>query len=161
MLDALKSLLGRLAPETAAPPGDGPVASPRGVRALQVAACAVLLEVAHSDEEFSDDERRVIEHALGQHFELDPEDVRDLMAVAEEQRRESVDLHEFSSVIVSHYGDADRLALAEMLWRVVGADGRLASREEALARAFRRLLDLDPGQFAEARRRALARGDAG
>lgn len=156
MLDALKSLFGRLAPESGASPGATP--PHRGDRALQVAAAAVLLEVAHSDEEFGDEERHVIETSLGEHFALEPEDVRDLMAVAEEQRRESVDLHQFSSVIVRHYGDADRLALAEMLWRVVGADGRLSSHEEALARAFRRLLDVDPARFAEVRRRALGPG---
>jgi uncharacterized tellurite resistance protein B-like protein len=54
---------------------------------LQVAACALLLELAHADDEFSADERRHIEAALARHFSLGAEAVLELMALAEDRRR--------------------------------------------------------------------------
>jgi uncharacterized tellurite resistance protein B-like protein len=147
MLDALKSLLARPAPaEADAPSGHS--------RALQVAACALLLEVAHADQEFSDDERAHIEEAAVRHFDLDPASARELMKVAEEARRESIDLHQFTSIVVDRYDEGQRMVLAELMWRVIHADGKLSEHETQLARKLASLLELRPGFLAEARRRA-------
>jgi uncharacterized tellurite resistance protein B-like protein len=146
MLEALKSLLaGRASPA-------GTTQDP--ARRLQVAACALLLELAHADQEFSEEERRHIEEASMRHFDLDAEQARELMAVAEEARREAIDLHQFTSTVLQHYDEGQRMVLAELMWRVIDADGRLAEQEAQLARKLASLLDLRPGYLAEARRRA-------
>lgn len=147
MFDALRSLLTRRAPADTAEPTSEP-------RRLQVAACALLLEVAHADREFTDDERQHIEEVAVRHFDLDAASARDLMAVADEARRESIDLHEFTSLVVRHYDEGQRMVLAELMWRVIQADGRLSEHETVLARKLASLLDLRPGYLAEARRRA-------
>ena len=151
MLDALKSLLARRAPAE----GDR---SADPARELQVAACALLLEVAHADDEFSDDERRDIEEAAVRHFDLDPESARELMRVAEEARRESIDLHQFTRIVVDRYDEGQRMVLAELMWRIIHADGRLSEHETQLARKLAALLELRPGFLAEARRRAEGSG---
>ena len=145
MLEALKSLLARRAAPDAG--SQGPA------RRLQVAACALLLELAHADQEFSDDERRHVEEVAMRHFALDAEGARELMEVAEEARREAVDLHQFTSTVLQHYDEGQRMVLAELMWRVIHADGRLAEQESQLARKLASLLDLRPGYLAEARRR--------
>jgi uncharacterized tellurite resistance protein B-like protein len=150
VLDALKSLL---AGRSGSAPGV-PAPAPRPA-ALEVAACALLLEVAHADREFTDDERRHIEEVVIRHFDLDPESARQLMGVAEEARRESVDLHQFTAVIARHYDEGQRMLLAELVWRIVHADGKLSEHESHLARKLANLLELRPGYLAEARRRAL------
>ena len=72
MLDAIRSFVNRrliveATPEAApAPLIDG----------LQVAAAALLLELAHADGHFNEAERRHIEAGLGRHFALD-EDTSD------------------------------------------------------------------------------------
>src|SRR4029453_9792748 len=53
-------------------------------RRLQIAACALLVELAYADQEFSAEERRHIEELAMRHFDLDAEAARELMAVAEE-----------------------------------------------------------------------------
>lgn len=158
MFDAFRTLFARHAPLDAEASAAGSARARRGDHALQVAAGAMLLEAAHADDSFAPEERRVVEESLAAHFQLSAEALSELMAASELARREAVDLHEFANVLRTHYDDADRLALAEMLWRVVAADGRLSPHEDAFARTFRRVLDLDPAQFALARRRAL--GDA-
>lgn len=146
MLEALKSILARRPP--------APADDPRNTsRQLQVAACALLLELAHADREFSDDERRHIEEGAMRHFNLDAEKAGQLMAVADEARREAVDLHQFTSIVVQHYDEGQRMVLAELMWRVIHADGRLADQESQLARKLANLLELRPGYLAEARRR--------
>jgi uncharacterized tellurite resistance protein B-like protein len=148
MLDAFRSLLSRAqhpsAHETA----------PQKPRALHVAACALLLELAHADDEFTADERAHIEEAVGRHFDLDEEDVRTLLDLAERERRESTGLFQFTSVINESYDEGQRMALAEVFWRVVLADGHLSDHEIYLMRKLSNLLDLRPGYLAEARRRA-------
>lgn len=146
MFNALKSLFAR----TAATAPDA-VTSPNP---LHLAACALLLELAHADLEFSDEERRLVEDVAMRHFDLDEAGARELIAVADEARRESVDLHQFTAVVRAQYDEGQRMVLAELMWRVIGADGRLSEHETQLARKLAHLLDLKPGYLSEARRRA-------
>jgi len=155
MIDALKSFFSRHAAPAAANDPSG-AATPR----LHVAACALLLEMAHADGEFTADERTHIENALGRHFALPDERVRELIALAEAERREATDLHQFTSLIGQHYDEGQRLVMAELLWRVVMADGNLSKHEDYLTQKLSRLLDLRPGYLAEARRRAAPESGA-
>jgi uncharacterized tellurite resistance protein B-like protein len=150
MLDALKALFARdrAARDAASPRPAGPD------RGLQVAACALLLEMAHADDEFSEPERRHVEELVGRHFALDAEATRALLEVAERERREATDLHQLTSVINREYDEGQRLLLSELLWRVVYADGQLSQHEDYLTQKLATLLDLRPGYLSEARRRA-------
>ena len=121
---------------------------------LRTAACALLLEIAHADGEFDDAERRNVEEALCRNFDLTPEAARQLMEHAESVRRDAVDLNQFTSLITSRYDEGQRMTLAEVLWRVVYADGRLSQHEDYLMRKLAHLLDLRPGYLNIARTRA-------
>lgn len=144
--------------------GDAGGAPAHGVapeeQALRVATCALLLEIAHADDTFSEAERRHVEEVLVRRFGVANDEARALMALAEERRREAVDLHGFTRVLTRRYGDAERLALATELWRVVYADGDLSRHEDHLLRQLAKLLDLPPGALNAARREALG-GAAG
>lgn len=146
MFEALKAIFSRT------PAGDAP-AHDTDAR-LRIAACALLLEMAHADREFGETERRHIEEIVMRQFDMDPDAARALMAVAEEARSQSVDLHQFTSLVSQHYDEGQRMVLAELLWRIVYADGTLAEAEGQLARKLGHLLDLRPGYLSEARRRA-------
>jgi uncharacterized tellurite resistance protein B-like protein len=122
---------------------------------LQLAACALLLELAHADGEFSATERLRIEDALRRHFGLEASEVHELMTLAESQRSEAADLYQFTSVVARDYDEGQRMVLAEILWSVVYADGALTSHETYLMRKLGNLLDLRPGYLSEARRRVF------
>jgi uncharacterized tellurite resistance protein B-like protein len=155
MIDAIRRLLAGDDPAPA-PTRAGAPAAPRahGEQELRVATCALLLEVAHADDRFTAEERERVEQVLVDRFGLETTEVRLLIEQAEAERREAVDLHRFTTVVTRHFGDAERLRLAEMLWRVVDADGRLALDEDVLLQRLARLLALAPGVLAAARRRA-------
>jgi uncharacterized tellurite resistance protein B-like protein len=146
VFEALRSLLAHRVPEKH---DDAQEVS----RRLQVAACALLLELAHADSEFSPAERQQIEDAVMRHFDMDSETARELMRVAESARQEAVDLHQFTNIVVHQYDEGQRMVLAELMWGVIRADGRLDEQETQLARKLATLLDLRPGYLAEARRR--------
>jgi len=148
MLDSIKLFFARQPEPSAAASADAPD------QRLRIAACALLLELAHADDEFTADERRHIEEALGRHFDLPPETAQEMMTLAEQERRESPDLFQFTSVINSSYDEGQRMVLIEVLWRVVYADGKLSQHEDYLMRKLANLLELRPGYLAEARKRA-------
>jgi len=132
-----------------------PDPSKPGVDRLHVAASALLLEMAHADDAFTDDERGHIEEIVRRQFGLSEDTAKELIEVAERARKESTGLYSFTSLVNEHYDEGQRMVLAELLWRVVYADGKLSPYESLLAQKLSRLLDLRPGYLAEARRRAV------
>lgn len=135
-----------------------PAASPRGpdVQRLHIAACALLLELAHADDEFTSAERGHIEAILSRHFGLDDETAGTLIELAEAEREEAVDLYQFTSLINRNYDLGQKTLLAEIMWGVILTDGEVARHEGYLLRKIANLLDLKPGYLAEARRAAAA-----
>ncbi len=162
MLDSIRSFFDK---RMAAPPApetsetsETPERSAHGHDHVHVAACALLLELAHADDVFSDDERAHIEDVLGRHFALDAETAGELIELAERERTAAVDLYQFTSLITASYDEGQRMVLAEIMWRLVYADGELAKHEEYLMRKLSSLLELRPGYLAEARNRATRGG---
>jgi uncharacterized tellurite resistance protein B-like protein len=157
LLDSIRGFVSRRifgAPAT--PPADPSAPRPSGV---QIAACALLLELAHADGEFSPAERAHIERAVGRHFGLDEPTTRELLELAEAERRESIDHFQFTRLIVEQYDLGQKMVLAEVMWGVVLADGEIATHEGWLVRKLAHLLELDTGYLAQARK-AAAEGSA-
>lgn len=150
MLESIRGFVTRrILPHPAAPDPRGPARS-----GVQVAACALLLELAHADGEFSPEERAHIERAVERHFGLDDATGRELLALAEAERRESIDHFQFTRIIAEQYDLGQKMVLAEVMWGVILADGQIATHEGWLVRKLAHLLELEPGYLAEARRAA-------
>src|SRR5688500_9597247 len=124
---------------------------------VQLAACALLLELAHADDEFSAEERTHIESTLARHFGLPQAEVAELMALAESERSQSLDHFQFTRLIASEYDLGQKMVLAEVMWGVILADGKLSDHEPHLVRKMASLMQIEPGYLAEARRSAAAR----
>ena len=120
---------------------------------IRLAACALLLELAHADDEFTDEERAHLEGAIRRQFGLDEDQAASLMELAEKQRQEAVDLWTFTNLVAEHYSLGQKMVLAEAMWGLVYCDGELASREDYLMRKISGLLRLEPGYLMEARKR--------
>ena len=120
---------------------------------LRLAACALLLELAYADDEFTEAERVHLEGAVQRQFGLDEEQALELIELAETQRAEAVDLWTFTNLVAEHYSLGQKMVLAEAMWGLVFSDGELASREDYLMRKISGLLRLEPGYLAEARKR--------
>lgn len=125
----------------------------RRADAIRVAACALMLELAHADDEFSESERTHIEVVLRRHFALDEATALEIMQLAEAARERERGVHRFAALIRDQYDLGQKLLLAEILWGVVMADGAIARHEAYLLRRIGSLLDLESGYLARARSR--------
>jgi uncharacterized tellurite resistance protein B-like protein len=122
-------------------------------RDLRRAACALLLELAHADDEFSPDERQHLEAAVRRHFGLDKAQADELLHTAERARQKATDLWQFTTLIREHYTLGQKMVLAEIMWGLVYSDGELSTREDQLMRKVSYLLGLEMGYLSEARTR--------
>ena len=148
MLDKIKSFFFR---EMSPPDEDDEAGT--SAEELRVAACALLLEVAYADDFFGPDERKHLRNLVRRHFGLRKEAADELVTLAEDERRESVDLWGFTNLIRENYSVGQKMVLAEAMWGLVLADGQLASREDYLIRKISNLLGLKAGYLSEARKR--------
>lgn len=147
MLDAIRSVFKGAPAES-----DRPAADP-----AHVAACALLLEIAYADGEFTAPEKRHLQDVLNRHFGLSAADGDRVLAIAEEARRKSVDHFQFTRVLQSSYDLGQKMVLAEVMWGLVLADGQIADHEAYLTRKICNLLDLEPAYLSTAKARAERR----
>jgi uncharacterized tellurite resistance protein B-like protein len=108
--------------------------------AVAIAACALLLEIAHADDVFAPEERDRIVRAVREDLGVPAADVAEVVRLAEQERRESVDLYQFTKLVSEKFSRAQRLRLVEVIWGVVYADGELSAVENQLARRIAELL---------------------
>jgi uncharacterized tellurite resistance protein B-like protein len=126
----------------------------RRIEAIRVAACALLLELAHADDEFNEAERMHIEVVMRRHFALDEETAQSIIALAESARERERGVHRFAALIRDNYDVGQKMLLAEIMWGVVMADGTIAHHEAFLLRRIASLLDLETGYLAHAKSNA-------
>ena len=107
---------------------------------VAIAACALLLEIAHADDVFAPEERERILRAVREDLGVPAADVEDVVRLAQEERRESVDLYQFTKLVAEKFTREQRLRLVEVIWGVVYADGQLTAVENQLARRIAELL---------------------
>jgi uncharacterized tellurite resistance protein B-like protein len=152
MLDAIKQFVAQRIVRSES--GNENAASEPGPSALQLAACALLLELAHADDEFSPAERAHIESALSRHFGLDSTMAQELIELAQAERLEAIDHYQFARTITQHYDLGQKMVLAEVMWGVILADSEINRHESYLVRKLANLLDLAPVYLSQARRAA-------
>jgi uncharacterized tellurite resistance protein B-like protein len=126
-------------------------------RRLGIAACALLLELAHADDHFSDAERTHIEDVIRQHFALDADGARTLISVAQDARDGAAGIHEFADLMRDKLDEGQKVRLVEMMWRLALSDGEIAQREAYVMERVAGLLGVPAAELASARTRATGR----
>lgn len=151
-IEALRALFsGRPAREANEPRSDPVV----------VAACALLLEVAHADDEFRPEERERIARHIRVEMGVREEELQDVFRLAEQERRESVDLYHFTRLLAESLSREDRLKLVEAIWGVVYSDGSLAEVEGHLARRMAELLGFQHPEVQAVKESVASRREGG
>jgi uncharacterized tellurite resistance protein B-like protein len=118
---------------------------------VPLAVCALLLEMANADGEFTDQELDEIVAIMEDEFELSPENIEDLMELAEEERKESIDLWQFSKLICDNCDREEKKRIIEILWSVIYADGILNAHEDYLVHKLANVLDLSHRELIDAK----------
>jgi uncharacterized tellurite resistance protein B-like protein len=120
---------------------------------VRLAACALLIEIAYADDDFTSDERQHLLSAIRRQYGLDEERAEELIRLAEQARANAVDLWQFTKLIKSTYSLGQKVVLLEVMWGLVYSDGELSSHEESLMRRVCHLLDVAPGYLSAVKKR--------
>ena len=148
MFQALKDLLESIAPLH-------PTPSPaERVRALQLAAAVLLVEVVRTKATLGDAERSVMESALRQQFALSDEELQALLDQATTTSRTAYDYQHFTSQLNEHFTQAEKIRLVEAMWQVAYADALPDENEMHTISKVAGLLRVTHGEYIGAKMRA-------
>jgi len=118
---------------------------------IHIATCALLLEMAHIDNQFSEVEKERIVGILKRDYGLSEEDVSELIEASEKALEESIDLWQFTNLINQNYSLEEKIRIIETVWKIAYTDGKLDQHEDYLVHKLANLLRLSHKQLIEAK----------
>lgn len=124
---------------------------------VHVAACALFMEIGRIDETFSAAEMDLIVTVLKEKYGLRQENVDALMALADAELKQSVDLWQFARLINANYSIEEKIDIIEILWQIVFVDGHMDKYENYMMHKLSNLLRLSHNQLIDAKLKVLHR----
>jgi uncharacterized tellurite resistance protein B-like protein len=124
---------------------------------LHLAAAALLVEAAATDAEYGARQREIVERLCRERFALDAAEAAELVRDAELEIEGTNELYGFTRVVREAMPPEERVAIVEMLWEVVYADGTLHEYEASLLRRICGLIYVTDRDSGAARKRVLER----
>ncbi|RPI62113.1 MAG: TerB family tellurite resistance protein [Ignavibacteriales bacterium] len=118
---------------------------------IEIAACALFIEIAKADGEFTDEERKFIISEMKSTFNLDDDYVNDLILLAEQRVKESVSLYEFTGVINTTFTFEEKIELIESLWKLIYKDEKLNQYEDHLIKRIAATINIEHKQIINAK----------
>jgi uncharacterized tellurite resistance protein B-like protein len=149
MIDLVKSFFGKRSVSR------GASHETRGVHDVRVATCALFLEMAGIDEEFTDSERERILLILRGNYGLSEDHAAELMDLARRELDQSIDLWQFTNLINENYTKEEKTRIIEMVWEIVYTDDKLDQHEDYLVHKLAKLLGLSHKQLIDAKLKIL------
>jgi uncharacterized tellurite resistance protein B-like protein len=122
---------------------------------VRIATCALLLEMAHIDGEFSESERESIINIIKKDYDLSDEHAVALIEAAGEELQRSIDLWKFARLINQNYSADEKIQIIEMVWKVIYTDGKLDKHEDYLVHKLAHLLRLTHKELIDAKVKVL------
>jgi uncharacterized tellurite resistance protein B-like protein len=110
---------------------------------IQIATCALFIEIASADDNFTADERNEIISTMRAKFNLNDEEANELLNLSEERVKNSVSVYEFTSLIDQNFSRDEKYELLKNLWRLIFVDKKLDAYEENLIRKIRLTLNME------------------
>ena len=100
---------------------------------------ALLIHAAKIDENYTDEEKKIVTRSVADLFNISSEDAEKLVADAEKKEQESNQIVEFTKEI-KKYSMESRLKIIEVIWKIVYSDGTSDDYESNLIRRICGLL---------------------
>lgn len=145
MIDMLKRFFSRITTDEGSADGTATAHDAR------VAVCALFLEIAGIDEQFTPEELNTLMTILKEKYALSDEHADALVAEAENARKEAIDYWRFAERINENYTEREKIEIVEMLWRIVFVDGKMDKYENYLMQKLGTLLRLSHQQLMDAK----------
>lgn len=120
-------------------------------QAYQLAAATLLVEMSRADFEVLPEELAAVENAIRRAFDLTNPQTAELVAKANAEADHATSLHEFTTLINTHFSARQKYHLIELLWRVAFADGAVDRYEEHFVRKVADLIYVRHSAFIRAK----------
>lgn len=101
---------------------------------LEVATCAVFIELAKADGEFSDEEKNFIISKMKQCFNLNDVEINAIFELAKQKVDKSISIYEFTSLLNNYLSQEEKESLVKNLWRLIYTDNKLHAYEDNLVK---------------------------
>ena len=124
-------------------------------RDINLATCAILIELANVDGKFNEQERDDITNIFKTKYGLSEAEVNELLKSSEAKLEKSIDLWQFTNLINQNYSLEKKLKVIETIWEVAYSDGKLEKHEDYLVHKLAALLRLNHKQLIDAKLKAL------
>jgi uncharacterized tellurite resistance protein B-like protein len=123
----------------------------------RLAAAALMVHLIAVDGQTSESETKKLRDLLQSRFSLDQAATDELIREATIVEGEAIDLYRFTSLIMRTLDEPGRLALIEMMWELVFADGKVNEFEDNVIWRAADLLGISSRDRVELRRRVAAK----
>ena len=123
-------------------------------KALELAAAALLVEIARIDGAMQPSERAAVLRAIHEKFALTDTEADDLLALAEREMKQAEGYYPFTSLINQNFTQPQKEYLIELMWRAAYADHDLSAHELHLMRKIAGLLYVSDNAYIAAKLRA-------
>ncbi len=110
---------------------------------VQIATCALLIEMANADDNFTEEERKKIISAMQKTFDLSREYVDELIELSEERVKKSIDIYGFATTINENFSKDEKFELLKNLWRLIYTDETLDMNEDHLIKKIGNTLNME------------------
>jgi uncharacterized tellurite resistance protein B-like protein len=110
---------------------------------LQIATCAIFLEMAKSDENCTEEESKQIVSIMQKTFNLEKEFVDELIDLAKTRIKQSISIYEFTGIINTNFTPDEKFELMKNLWRLIYTDQKLDKYEDQLVKKLGKMLHLE------------------
>lgn len=135
---------------------DDPKTADRGNKHdIRVATCALFVEIAKIDEEFSKEELKAILSILKKRYGLEEDHAEALIAAADEELEQSVDLWRFAELINKNYSNDEKIKILETLWQIVYVDNKMDEHENYIMHKVGNILRLSHRDLIDAKLKVL------
>lgn len=121
----------------------------------ELAAAALLIEVARADFEITSDEQSRLLQVLSTTFSLAPEELAALSEDATHQVEHAVSLHDFTRVINQACTPEEKSGLVGLMWQIAIADGEISKYEDHLIRRVADLIYVPHHEFIRLKHQAV------
>ncbi|GAA6152219.1 TerB family tellurite resistance protein [Pseudoteredinibacter isoporae] len=121
---------------------------------LHLAAAALLIEIAVSDEHFCEDELTALEKILNGKMGISQPKLDSIIEQARAEQGDATSIHQFTSLLNQHYSPIQKRDLVQYMWQIAYADGNLDKYEEYMVRKIADLVHLSHSDFILAKTRA-------
>ena len=119
------------------------------------AIAAILVRAAKTDNEYTESEKKLIDHLLANNLNISQEDARLLRLQGQELEMEINDNVQLTRIIKQDIPYEDRNQLIEQLWSIVLDDNNRTPEENKLMRVLTHLLGISDVNSAKARSKVL------